>query len=103
MLLGTHPVHSVPVTATPLLSLIQPFLLRPCVLPLRFCDPQWLHYIKKEKGKRNYLGVCGIKNIKPHLFHGILNKLEYMDANAATKKKLPLTGAQRNMRHTKQG
>jgi len=54
MLLGND--HSAHVTATPLLSLIQRFLLRPCALPLRFCDPRWLHYIKKEKGEKKLSG-----------------------------------------------
>ena len=88
MLLGNDPVHSAHVTATPLLSLIQPFLLRPCVLPLRFCDPRWLHYIKKERGKRNYLGVVRDQEYKAAPFSSnSLDKLECMDANAATKER----------------
>src|SRR5271157_988988 len=71
MLLGNDPVHSAHVTATPPLSLIQPFLLRPCVLPLRFCDPRWLHYIRKKGGKEIIWVFYEIKNIKPRLFRRI--------------------------------
>src|SRR5271165_5265486 len=104
MLLGNDPVHSAHVTATPLLSLIQLFLLRPCVLPLRFCDPRWLHYIKKERGKRNYLGVCEIKNRKPRLFRRIPSiNLNAWDANAPTKeRKQAMHEFLRRMRHKHQ-
>jgi hypothetical protein len=84
--LGTDPVHSAHVTATPLLSLIQPFLLRPCVLPLRFCDPRWLHYIKKERGKKKLSRVCAGSEYKAAPFsRNSLYKLESMDTDAATK------------------
>ena len=85
-LLGTDPVRSAHVTATPLLSLIQPFYLRPVSFRPFLWTPR-LHYIKKERGKRNYLGVkVAPQNIKPRLYRpNSLDKLECMDANAATK------------------
>jgi hypothetical protein len=59
---------------------------------------------KERKGEKKLSGCVRDQEYKAApLSWNPLNKLEYMDANAATKKKLPLTGAQRNMRHTKRG
>jgi hypothetical protein len=52
-------LHSAHVTATPFLSLIPPFLLRSCFLPLRFCDPRWLHLYKERKGEMKLSGCTG--------------------------------------------
>src|SRR6266478_8862555 len=52
-------VHSAHVTATPFLSLIPPFLLRSCILPLRFCDPRWLHLYKRKKREMKLSGCTG--------------------------------------------
>jgi len=57
-------LHSAHVTATPFLSLIPPFLLRSCILPLRFCDPRWLHLYKERKGEMKLSGCVEIKKIK---------------------------------------
>jgi len=64
-------VHSAHVTATPFLSLIPPFLLRSCILPLRFCDPRWLYLYKERKGEMKFSGCMGDQEKKPRLFHGV--------------------------------
>ena len=60
-------VHSAHVTVAPFLSLMPPFLLRSCILPLRFCDPRWLHLYKERKGEMKLSRCTGDQENKANV------------------------------------
>ena len=89
-------VHSAHVTATPFLSLIPPFLLRSCILPLRFCDPRWLHLYKERKGEMKLSGCTGDQENKATSLSQSSrnepknNQSKQMEANTGTRDFLDL-------------